>query len=393
MKKFKILFFIFWIYLNAEAQNDYAKYELKINGGLSIPVGDYAKIEKSKTAGFAKTGGIFGLDVDFNVTQNFSVIGKYEYFNNTFNNDEFEKLTTANLQNQIFSAAASSTKLGFSSKIENSMWNISSFQVGSAYKLYIDKIGFNFYGTVGYASINSPSIFYAARITDLSNGDPLDFFVTSPSASSGSFCYSFGSEITYAFSNYLGMNLGIDFFGMKPDFHRTSAETIYLYSTINNNYQASSASQNNISSYTQSVGIVNTKLGLVFKFGKGISKKKDTNIVIEQKSSSKKDLIENSSIEVSKVQENKKEENKKQEIVKLAEDTPIQKMSIENKFYSINSNVVNLRSGPGKNFEIMSKISFGEIVEVIEKLNNEWWRVVYKGKIGYVSTVFLVNNK
>ena len=53
------------------------------------------------------------------------------------------------------------------------------------------------------------------------------------------------------------------------------------------------------------------------------------------------------------------------------------------------SGPLNMRELPAKNAMIVELIPKGEIVEVIEKTNLEWWRVRYKGETGYCAEEYL----
>lgn len=53
------------------------------------------------------------------------------------------------------------------------------------------------------------------------------------------------------------------------------------------------------------------------------------------------------------------------------------------------SGPLNLRELPAKNAMIIEKMPKGEIVEVMEKTDIEWWKVRYKGEIGYAAEEYL----
>ena len=53
------------------------------------------------------------------------------------------------------------------------------------------------------------------------------------------------------------------------------------------------------------------------------------------------------------------------------------------------SGPLNLRELPARNAMVMEKIPKGELVEVLEKTNIEWWKVRYKGETGYCSEEYL----
>ncbi|MGL5016486.1 MAG: DUF3761 domain-containing protein [Bacteroidales bacterium] len=54
---------------------------------------------------------------------------------------------------------------------------------------------------------------------------------------------------------------------------------------------------------------------------------------------------------------------------------------------------LNLRSGPGTYYSVMSTIPSGKSVSIIEYANQYWAKIEYKGQIGYVSIKYLVRSK
>jgi uncharacterized protein YgiM (DUF1202 family) len=48
-----------------------------------------------------------------------------------------------------------------------------------------------------------------------------------------------------------------------------------------------------------------------------------------------------------------------------------------------------MRSGAGSNYTLIMKINKNASVEVIEKVNSDWWKIKYNDEIGYVSSKFL----
>jgi hypothetical protein len=60
-----------------------------------------------------------------------------------------------------------------------------------------------------------------------------------------------------------------------------------------------------------------------------------------------------------------------------------------NEQYLINSKNLNMRSGPGKEFEVITTLSMGDIVTLIHKYDSSWWKVDFQGTPGYVYSSFL----
>jgi len=60
-----------------------------------------------------------------------------------------------------------------------------------------------------------------------------------------------------------------------------------------------------------------------------------------------------------------------------------------NEQYLVNSKTLNMRSGPGKEYEIVTTLSMGDAVTLIEKNENSWWSVDFDGTQGYVFSSLL----
>jgi hypothetical protein len=55
-----------------------------------------------------------------------------------------------------------------------------------------------------------------------------------------------------------------------------------------------------------------------------------------------------------------------------------------NEQYLVDSKTLNMRSGAGKEYEVIATLSMGDAVTLIEKYDNGWWSVDFDGKQGYV---------
>ena len=57
--------------------------------------------------------------------------------------------------------------------------------------------------------------------------------------------------------------------------------------------------------------------------------------------------------------------------------------------YLVNSKTLNVRSGPGKEYEVTKTLSMGDAVTLNEKYENGWWSVDFNGTKGYVFSSLL----
>jgi len=58
-------------------------------------------------------------------------------------------------------------------------------------------------------------------------------------------------------------------------------------------------------------------------------------------------------------------------------------------YYYVNSESINLRSGPGLNYSVIQKINKNNNVLVIDTTNEEWWYVDHNGVKGYINSQYL----
>lgn len=56
---------------------------------------------------------------------------------------------------------------------------------------------------------------------------------------------------------------------------------------------------------------------------------------------------------------------------------------------TVDTNSLRLRSGPGTSFSVVTLLSEGDIIVILERTNNEWYYVNFHGQTGYVSVQFL----
>jgi hypothetical protein len=60
-----------------------------------------------------------------------------------------------------------------------------------------------------------------------------------------------------------------------------------------------------------------------------------------------------------------------------------------NEQYIVNSKTLNLRSGAGKEYEVIKTLSMGDTLSLIQKYSNNWWEVDFNGIKGYVHSSLL----
>ncbi|HQV77619.1 MAG TPA: SH3 domain-containing protein [Chitinophagales bacterium] len=60
-----------------------------------------------------------------------------------------------------------------------------------------------------------------------------------------------------------------------------------------------------------------------------------------------------------------------------------------NEQYIVSSQTLNMRSGAGKQYEVITTLSQGDAVTLIEKSDNGWWYVDFEGTEGYVFSQLL----
>ncbi|MCL2126260.1 MAG: SH3 domain-containing protein [Oscillospiraceae bacterium] len=58
---------------------------------------------------------------------------------------------------------------------------------------------------------------------------------------------------------------------------------------------------------------------------------------------------------------------------------------------TVNTTNLNLRSGPGTSYSVLTKLNTGDIVVVLECTNSEWYKINFHGTIGYVAAAYLDN--
>ena len=58
---------------------------------------------------------------------------------------------------------------------------------------------------------------------------------------------------------------------------------------------------------------------------------------------------------------------------------------------TVSATVLNIRSGPGTSYSVVDTVENGEIVVILEKSTDDWYRINYDGSVGYVSSRYLKN--
>ena len=60
---------------------------------------------------------------------------------------------------------------------------------------------------------------------------------------------------------------------------------------------------------------------------------------------------------------------------------------------NVDGSGVRIRSGPGLSYDVLTHCNRGDIVVVLERTNDEWFRVNFHGTVGYVNVPFLDNSR
>jgi len=56
---------------------------------------------------------------------------------------------------------------------------------------------------------------------------------------------------------------------------------------------------------------------------------------------------------------------------------------------TVDTDILNLRSGPGLTFSVISTLTEGDIIVILERTNSEWYKINSHGTVGYVNTPYL----
>lgn len=60
-----------------------------------------------------------------------------------------------------------------------------------------------------------------------------------------------------------------------------------------------------------------------------------------------------------------------------------------NSVWIVTSDMLNVRSGPGVNYPVLTELQFGQPVLIIEKTDANWWKIAIDGIEGYASSKYL----
>ena len=56
---------------------------------------------------------------------------------------------------------------------------------------------------------------------------------------------------------------------------------------------------------------------------------------------------------------------------------------------TVDTTNLNLRTGPGKSYSVITTLNLGDIIVILERTNSEWYYINFHGLTGYVSTMYL----
>jgi Outer membrane protein beta-barrel domain len=203
----KIIGFIFFLSAcySVSAQQSYPKFSFSLNGGASVPTGNFAKGDYAdETSGFAKTGGHFNIAGTRYLNKNWGVTLLVGY--SSFGNNGTQSLADGYKED----SGTDSTTL-YSKGTNYSV----SFLIGPTYRF---NPGNNFFidarALVGYVSSHLAGfqIFYEDYTTNSMTQNP---------SSAGAFGFQGGLGFGYTISKQWTVQVNGDYFTSKPDFKIT----------------------------------------------------------------------------------------------------------------------------------------------------------------------------
>ena len=205
MKKIIVFLFVLMGANRVLAQQPVPKFTFSLNGGASVPTGNFAKGDYADvTSGFAKTGAQFNLTGTYHLHKNFGITLLLGY--SSFGHNGTQSLADGYKED----SGTDSTTL-YSKGSNYSL----SFLIGPAYRFHPGKKLFiDARALVGYVNTHLAGfqIFYEDYTTNS---------MTQNSVSAGAFGFQGGIGIGYQISKLWAVQVNGDYFTSKPNFNIT----------------------------------------------------------------------------------------------------------------------------------------------------------------------------
>ncbi len=210
---------------------------ISINGGYSIPTGNFTKSEYlDYTNGFAKAGPSFSLE------------GAY-FFNKHIGVGLTASMANYGLKTDVLSAGYVEAFAVDEVTMTVGSYNMLNILPAFYYTLPMDKLNIDFRAMVGYSSLTTPKI-------QVQLEDAADTPIIQNASTGGGLSFGIGAGARYKFSSHFGAAIRIDYINSKPNVNIT-------YTNLNN---PTDGLFRNITKYNESIGCINSSLGIFYSF-------------------------------------------------------------------------------------------------------------------------------
>ena len=226
-----------------------AKSYIEISGGISVPLGNYAKTDyNNNNAGFANVGPLLSISGVHYISHNFGIGGSFSYaFYNVKN-----AINLADGYHESFDVD--------STNVHATRYTAIHVMVGPYYSIPLGIVTIDLRALGGINCMTSPHIDVLLEDggNSYTNGNTAYSFWQNSSLSMV-LAAQFGAGIRITPVKHFSISVRADYFYSKPDF------------TITNDYRSASVGRV-ITSYNQPFNGINATLGLVYEFGRKDSK-------------------------------------------------------------------------------------------------------------------------
>lgn len=213
------------------------KLYIGLSGGLSVPMGNFAKANYADPkSGFAKTGANIGVTGTYLLTKHFGITALVSY-------QVYGFKSAQNLANgykddfAVDSATAQINGINYSINVLVGPYYTSALY----HNLYLDV---RVLAGITSAHLAGNTI-YLEDQTDATFGQN--------QSSATAFAFQLGGALRYNLCKHWGLSLGVDYFSSKPDF------------SIDNTNRKNEAGRM-LTAYHQPIQGINTNLGIVYRF-------------------------------------------------------------------------------------------------------------------------------